>query len=336
MTKELSQTGEVLIYQTPDGGSSVEVRMDQDTVWLTQRQLGELFGTTPENILMHLRNIYKNKELEESPTSKGFLVVRQEGSRQVKRELKHYNLDAIISVGYRVNSKQGTQFRIWANQVLKDYLVKGYALNETRLKQQTGQIHELEKTLKLFQNVVSDTLSQTEATGLLRVITDYTQTFILLNQYDSSRLSTEALNRNITYEIQHAEALSAIDELKNVLMSKNEATPLFGNRKDDSFAGVLGNIVQSFGDEYLYPSIEEQAANLLYMVIKNHPFTDGNKRIGAFLFIWFLERNKHNLKRSGETKINDNALTALALLVAQSEPGQKDIMIQLIVNLVRG
>lgn len=336
MTKELSQTGEVLIYQTPDGGSSVEVRMDQDTVWLTQRQLGELFGTTPENILMHLRNIYENKELEKSSTSKGFLVVRQEGSRQVKRELKHYNLDAIISVGYRVNSKQGTQFRIWANQVLKDYLVKGYALNETRLKQQTGQIQELEKTLKLFQNVVSDTLSQTEATGLLRVITDYTQTFILLNQYDSSRLSTEALNRNITYEIQHAEALSAIDELKNVLMSKNEATPLFGNRKDDSFAGVLGNIVQSFGDEYLYPSIEEQAANLLYMVIKNHPFTDGNKRIGAFLFIWFLERNKHNLKTSGETKINDNALTALALLVAQSEPGQKDIMIQLIVNLVRG
>lgn len=336
MTTGLSQRGEVLIYQTPDGGSSVEVRMEQDTVWLTQRQMGELFGTTPENILMHLRNIYENKELEESSTTKDFLVVRQEGKRQVKRELKHYNLDAIISVGYRVNSMQGTRFRIWANQVLKDYLVKGYALNEKRLTQQTEQIRELEKTLKLFQNVVSDTLSQHEATGLLRVITDYTQTFILLNQYDSSRLSTEALNRNITYEIRLDEALSAIEELKNVLMSKNEATPLFGNRKDDSFAGVLGNIVQSFGGEYLYPSIEEQAANLLYMVIKNHPFTDGNKRVGAFLFIWFLERNKHNLKRSGETKINDNALTALALLVAQSDPGQKDIMIQLIINLIRG
>lgn len=336
MTKELPQTGEVLIYQTPDGGSSVEVRMEQDTVWLTQRQMGDLFGTTPENILMHLRNIYENKELEESPTSKDFLVVRQEGTRQVKRELKHYNLDAIISVGYRVNSKQGTRFRIWANQVLKDYLVTGYALNEKRLKQQTGQIQELEKTLKLFQNVMSDTLSQTEATGLLRVITDYAQTFILLNQYDSGRLSTEALNLNITYEIQLDEALSAIEELKKVLIAKSEATPLFGNRKDDSFAGVLGNIVQSFDGEYLYPSIEEQAANLLYIVIKNHPFTDGNKRIGAFLFIWFLERNKHNLKRSGETKINDNALTALALLVAQSDPRQKDIMIQLIVNLIRG
>jgi death-on-curing family protein len=336
MTKESSQTGEVLIYQTPDGGTAVDVRLEQDTVWLTQRQMGDLFGTTPENILMHLRNIYENKELAESPTSKDFLVVRLEGKRQVKRELKHYNLDAIISVGYRVNSKQGTQFRIWANQVLKDYLVKGYALNEKRLKQQNEQIQELEKTLKLFQNVVSDTLSQHEATGLLRVITDYTQTFILLNQYDSSRLSTEALNLNITYEIQLDEALSAIEELKSVLIDKNEATPLFGNRKDESFAGVLGNIVQSFGGEYLYPSIEEQAANLLYMVIKNHPFTDGNKRIGAFLFIWFLERNKHNLKTSGEAKINDNALTALALLVAQSDPRQKDIMIQLIINLIRG
>ena len=204
------------------------------------------------------------------------------------------------------------------------------------LEQQSEQIQELEKTLKLFQNVVSDTLSQREATGLLRVITDYTQTFILLNQYDSSRLSTEAFNNNITYEIQFEEALSAIDELKKVLIAKNEATPLFGNRKDDSFAGVLGNIVQSFGGDYLYPSIEEQAANLLYMIIKNHPFTDGNKRIGAFLFIWFLERNKHNLKSSGESKINDNALTALALLVAQSDPGQKDIMTQLIMNLIRG
>lgn len=336
MTKELSQSGEILIYQAEDGSVQTEVTLTEDTVWLTQRQMGELFGTTPENILMHLRNIYENKELVEAPTSKDFLVVRQEGKRQVKRELKHYNLDAIISVGYRVNSKQGTQFRIWANQVLKDYLVKGYSLNEKRLKQQNEQITELEKTLQLFQNMVSDTLSQTEATGLLRVITDYAQTFVLLNQYDSSRLSTEALNQHITYEIQLDEALSAIAQLKNVLIDKKEATPLFGNRKDDGFAGVLGNIVQSFAGEYLYPSIEEQAANLLYMIIKNHPFTDGNKRIGALLFIWFLQRNKHNLKTNGEAKINDNALTALALLVAQSDPGQKDIMIQLISNLIRG
>ena len=335
MTTALSQTGEVLIYQADDGSIQTEVRFTDDTVWLTQRQMGELFDTTPENILMHLKNIYENKELIEAATSKDFLVVRQEGKRQVKRELKHYNLDAIISVGYRVNSKQGSQFRIWANQVLKDYLVKGYALNEKRLKQQKEQIQELENTLRLFQNVVSDSLSQTEATGLLRVITDYTRTFILLNQFDSSRLSIAALNQHITYEIKLAEALPAIEQLKNVLIGYKEATPLFGNRKDDSFAGVLGNIVQSFDGEYLYPSIEQQAANLLYMIIKNHPFTDGNKRIGAFMFIWFLEGNKHNLKTSGEAKVNDNALTALALLVAQSDPDQKEIMVQLIINIIR-
>lgn len=169
-----------------------------------------------------------------------------------------YNLDAIISVGYRVNSVNATQFRVWANQILKDYLVKGYALNEQRLKQQNEQIAELERTLQLFQNVVNDTLSQTEATCLLRVITDYTQTFVLLNQYDSSRLSTDALNRDITYEIQLDEALSAIEELKQILINKSEATPLFGNRKDESFAAVLGNIVQSFGDEYLYPALKSR------------------------------------------------------------------------------
>lgn len=333
MTTELSQTGEVLIYQTPDGGSSVEVRLDQETVWLSQAQMSELFDRERSVITKHINNVFKEGELARDAVCAKFAHTAEDGKTY---QIQCFNLDVVISVGYRVKSQRGTQFRVWANQVLKDYLVKGYALNEKRLTQQNEQIRELEKTLTLFQNVVSDTLSQHEATGLLRVITDYTQTFILLNQYDSSRLSTEALNRNITYEIQFDEALSAIEELKNVLMAKNEATPLFGNRKDDSFGGVLGNIVQSFGGEYLYPSIEEQAANLLYMVIKNHPFTDGNKRIGAFLFIWFLERNKHNIKTSGEAKINDNALTALALLVAQSDPVQKDIMVQLIINLIRG
>ena len=192
MTAELSQRGEVLIYQTPDGGSSVEVRMEQDTVWLTQAHIADLFGTKRPAITKHLSNIFKNTELTEDSVCSILEHTATDGKRYKTR---FYNLDAIISVGYRVNSVNATRFRIWANQVLKDYLVKGYALNEKRLTQQTEQIQELEKTLKLFQNVVSDTLSQHEATGLLRVITDYTQTFILLNQYDSSRLSTEALNR---------------------------------------------------------------------------------------------------------------------------------------------
>lgn len=333
MAKELSQSGEVLIYKTENGSAAVDVRLEQDTVWLSQAQIADLFGTKRPAITKHLSNIFKNNELNKDSVCSILEHTAADGKRY---KTQYYNLDAIISVGYRVNSVNATQFRTWANQVLKDYLIKGYALNEKRLKQQNEQVQELEKTLKLFQTVVSDTLSQTEATGLLRVITDYTQTFILLNQYDSSRLSTEALNSNITYEIQLDEALSGIEELKKVLIDKNEATPLFGIRKDDSFAGVLGNIVQSFGEEYLYPSIEEQAANLLYLIIKNHPFTDGNKRIGAFMFIWFLQRNKHNLKSNGEAKINDNALTALALLVAQSDPKQKEIMVQLVVNLIRG
>lgn len=191
MTAELSQRGEVLIYQTPDGGSSVEVRMEQDTVWLSQAQMSVLFDRERSVITKHINNVFKEGELARDAVCANFAHTAEDGKTY---KIQCFNLDVVISVGYRVKSQRGTQFRIWANQVLKDYLVKGYALNEKRLTQQTEQIQELEKTLKLFQNVVSDTLSQHEATGLLRVITDYTQTFILLNQYDSSRLSTEVLN----------------------------------------------------------------------------------------------------------------------------------------------
>ena len=248
---------------------------------------------------------------------------------------KLYNLDAIIAVGYRVNSKQATQFRIWANSVLRDYLIKGYALDEQRLKTQSRQIKELEKTLNLFQKAQSKILSHSEASGLLSVLTDYTHSFILLNQYDTGNFPEGGLNTNVTVEITLSRARKAIHDLKRRLMVQQEATELFGQPKDESFEGILGNIVQSFGEEYLYPSIEEQAAHLLYFIIKNHPFTDGNKRIGAFMFIWFLQLNQHHLKRSGESKINDNALVAIALLVAQSDPNQKDTMIKLIINLIK-
>jgi prophage maintenance system killer protein len=325
----------IVIYQSSDGSITTEVKLQDETVWLTQKQMGELFTTTPENVLMHLKNIYQEGELVENATTKDFLVVQQEGKRHVKRNLKHYNLDAIISVGYRVNSAQGTQFRIWASRVLKDYLVRGYALNTQRLQAQQEHIKQLERTLTLFQQNLIEQASLPEARGLVSVIAGYARTFILLNQFDSEQLPLGDFATTIRYEIQPAEATAGIAGLKTDLLAKSEASELFGNQKDDSFTGILGNIVQSFGGEFLYPSIEEQAAHLLYFVIKNHPFSDGNKRIGAFLFIWFLQRNQHHLKSDGELKINDNALAAIALLVAQSDPAQKRLMIHLIMNLIR-
>ena len=327
---------EVLIYQKDDGQSAVEVKLVRDTLWLSQAQMAELFDKDSDTIGLHLRNIYESGELEEKATTEDSSVVRMEGKRQVQRTICLYSLDAVISVGYRVNSKKGTQFRIWANRVLKDYLVQGYALNKERLEAQQDNIRQLERTLTLFQQNLIEQANLPEARGLVSVIAGYARTFVLLNQFDSERLPLGNFATTIRYEIREEEALAGIAALKADLLGRGEASALFGNQKDDSFAGILGNILQSFGGEFVYPSIEEQAAHLLYFVIKNHPFSDGNKRIGAFLFIWFLQRNQHHLKTDGELKINDNALAAIALLVAQSDPAQKQLMIHLIMNLIRG
>jgi death-on-curing family protein len=326
----------VLIYQADDGGLRTDVTLQDDTVWLTQKQIADLFNKDVRTVNEHIQNIFLEGELSEESTIRKFRIVRQEGSREVSRTIEHYNLDVIISVGYRVKSPEGTRFRIWANKILKDYLIQGYTLDQKRLKQHINQLQELKKTIDLFQNAESSkTLNQSEASGLLNVLVNYTHSFVLLNQYDTGKFPESGLNKNITVEITLDEAIKAIQELKSRLCIENEATDLFGRAKDDSFAGILGNIVQSFGREYLYPSIEEQAAHLLYFIIKNHPFTDGNKRIGAFMFIWFLQLNQHHLKQNGEAKINDNALVAIALLVAQSDAAQKETMIKLIVNLIK-
>lgn len=320
---------EIEIYETSDGESQVEVRFEQETVWLSQQQMADLFGQTKQNVSLHINNCYKEGELNKNATVKDYLTVQKEGNRQVNRNIEFYNLDVIISVGYRVKSKRGTQFRQWATQRLKDYLVKGYAINQKRLDQ-------LQKVVEaIHQSGAIENIELTEAKGLLDILTNYTQSFILLNQYDSHNLSAGELTENITYEIHYEEAIDAIEELKKQLITKKEATPLFGNQKDEGFKGTLQSVVQTFGGQYLYPSIEEQAAHLLYFIIKNHSFSDGNKRIGAFLFVWFLEKNNHRFKSSGELKINDNALVALALLVAQSNPAEKELMIKLIINLVK-
>lgn len=319
---------EILIYNSPDNQAQVEVSLDKGTVWLTQKQIAAVFGTEVPAINKHIKNIIKEGELTADPTISKMEIVQQEGGRKVNRSVEVYNLDMIISVGYRVNSGRATQFRIWATQRLKDYLVKGYAINQHRLDQ-LNQIVDV-----IQQSGTTDSLQLTEVKGLLDILSSYTRSFVLLSQFDSNSLKTGKLNANITYEIEYTEAKAAIAELKHQLIAKKDATELFGNEKDQSFEGTLNSVVQTFGGEYVYPTIEEQAAHLLYFIIKNHPFSDGNKRIGAFLFIWFLEKNRHRFKKNGEIKINDNALTALALLVAQSDPADKELMTSLICNLI--
>jgi len=323
----------IIIYQTPDGSTSVDVTLDQDTVWLTQAQIVALFESSKANISEHIKHIYKSGELDKEATVRNFRTVRQEGKRQIIRELEHYSLDLILSVGYRVNSKRGTQFRIWANKVLKEYLVKGYALNEKRLHEKTEQYEALKHTVKLLGNVLdTKKLTTDEASGLLKVITDYTYALDILDKYDHRRLTIEATHKQPSFVATYEEAKKAIEGLRE----KFGGSSLFGNEKDDSFKSSIAAIYQSFDKTDLYPSVEEKAAHLLYFVVKNHSFSDGNKRIAAFLFVWFMEKNGLLYRDDGSKRIADNALVALTLMIAESKPDEKDIMAQVVVNLING
>lgn len=268
-------TGEIIIYQSPEGQTSIDVRLEHDTVWLNLNQMAELFGRDKSVVSRHLKNIYSEKELDPQVTVAKNATVQNEAGREVTRDIDYYNLDAIISVGYRVNSARGTQFRIWANKILKDYLVKGYALNEKRLKEQEAQLDQLKQTVKLLGNVVENKeLNSDEATGLLKVLTDYTYALDILDQYDHQQLEVRGTTRDDLCQISYEDAMSAIHSLRN----KFGGSSLFGNEKDESFRGSLAAIYQTFDGEFLYPSVEEKAANLLYFVVKNHSFSDGNKR----------------------------------------------------------
>lgn len=327
----MSMKSEIIIYQ--EEGQAVEVRLDayHDTVWLTQRQMGDLFETTPENVLMHLKNIYKDCELEEGATAKDFLVVRTEGARKVKRTLKHYNLDSIISVGYRINSNRAVQFRQWATRILKEHLTQGWTLSKQRFE---SNARELEAALILVQKAAQSPELQTDTgRGLVDIVTRYAQTFLLLQRYDEGLLSeprTEAGGVLRTAD----DARTLLSGLKNELISRGEATELFAQERQEGLASLLGNLDQSVFGEPAYPTIEAKAAHLLYFVIKNHPFSDGNKRSGAFLFVDFLNRNARLLNRQGEPVINDIGLAALTLLVAESDPANKETMIRLIMNML--
>jgi len=324
----MTEGQQLIIFEAEAG--RVEVRLEGETIWLTQRQMSELFETTPENVLMHLKNVYASKELEESATAKDFLAVRQEGRRQVRRNLKHYNLDAIISVGYRVNSTRATHFRQWATQVLRQHLTQGYTLNRQRFEQNAA---ELEAALTLVKKAAAgEALTTDQGRGLVDVIAHYTHTFLWLQRYDEGLL-TEPSGSPGGVLPSPDKAHAGIERLKTDLIARQEATALFGNERDGNFVAILGNLDQTVFGEPAYPTVEAKAAHLLYFVIKNHPFSDGNKRIGSYLFVDFLARNGR-LLRHGEPVINDVGLAALALLVAESDPKAKDVMIRLIENML--
>jgi prophage maintenance system killer protein len=313
------------LFKSKDGEVKFDVSIEKDTVWLTQAQMAELFDKGRVTITEHIGNVFNEGELVEKSVCRDFRHTAKDGKSY---NTKQYNLDVIISVGYRVKSKRGTQFRVWATSVLKDHLIKGYSQNDKRLS-------DIGQTISLVKSVLDSTdLDSEEATGLLRVVSDYSEALDLLDQYDHQSLIVKTGKPKEVFEISYNEARKAIDGLGEELSKKEGDLGLFGNEKDESFKSAIGTIYQTFGGKDLYPSLEEKAVNLLYFIIKNHAFSDGNKRIGAFIFIWFLERNNYLYLADGQKRIEDNTLVAICLMVAQSKPDDRDMMIKVVSNLL--
>ena len=325
----MDNNNQIIIYQTDDDQTQIDVRLENETVWLTQAQMAELFQTDRTSIVRHINKIYADDELDRDSTCAKIAQVQKEGQRTVRRSIPYFNLDMIISVGYRVNSKRGVKFRQWANRVLKQYLIKGYAINE-RLR------HEQISELRQLVQVVSRTLQHREQENtietqdLLDVVVDYTYALDTLDNYDYERLTIDQTTKVAAFHATYENAMEQIQRLRD----KFGASVLFGNEKDDSFKSSIGQIYQTFGGEELYPSVEEKAAMLLYLVTKNHSFSDGNKRIAATLFLWFLNNNKILYNSDGSKRIADSTLVALTLMIAESKTEEKDVMVKVVVNLI--
>ncbi|MCX6736568.1 MAG: virulence protein RhuM/Fic/DOC family protein [Candidatus Parcubacteria bacterium] len=328
MKKEIKK-GEIIIYKTSDG-PNLDVRLDKETVWLTQNQIAILFDTQRPAITKHLNNIFESKELDKNSVSS---ILEHTASDGKKYKTQFYSLDAIISVGYRVNSKRATQFRVWATRTLKNYLVKGYAVNEKRLLEAENKFNELQTTVDFLRQKSKYELMTDQEQEILNLLGDYAKTLTLLGQYDNEKVVLSKKGKG-KFALDHPEAIRVIQEIKKDLASRQEASDFFGTDAQGKLQGILGNILQTFDKKELYPSIEEKAAHLLYFIIKDHPFIDGNKRIASFLFVYFLDRNRYLYKENGEKKINDNALTALTLLMAISDPREKDKLIKIVTNLL--
>jgi prophage maintenance system killer protein len=317
---------DIALYQSADGITRLDVQIDRETVWLTQEQMGELFGRERSVITKHLRNIFREEELDESSVRAKFAQTAADGKTY---QVQYFNLDAIISVGYRVNSKRGVQFRQWATRVLREHLVRGFTINEQRLVEHEGRLTDLRKTVALLEKtLINQLVGLDEARGLLQVITDYAYALTTLDRYDQGTLVIEQTTTPAPYVLTYEAAMEIVSSMKA------EFGGLFGLEKDQGFKSALGTIYQTFGGEELYPSVEEKAASLLYFIVKNHAFSDGNKRIGAAIFVTFLAANGALYRPDGSKRLADNALVALTLLIAESRPEEKETIVKVIVSLI--
>ncbi|MCI5150943.1 MAG: hypothetical protein D3916_16430 [Candidatus Electrothrix sp. MAN1_4] len=320
----MNTQGELILYQTGEGQAVVDVRLQDETVWLTQKQMGELFGRDYKTVSKHINNIFREGELARDAVVAKFAITAADGKNY---QVEHYNLDVIISVGYRVKSKRGTQFRIWATSVLKQHLVQGYTLYQQRLAEKG--VAEVRQVLDLLNNTLeSHDLVNADGRSVLTLVSNYARTWQLLWQYDEDSLPVPQKREKTGRVPELDEVREAVDSLRQELLERDEATDIFGHEREHGLAGILGAVQQSFGGQDVYPSIEEKAAHLLYFIIKDHPFTDGNKRIASFLFLLFLQSNQHR------SMPDDKALVALTLLIASSAPEQKDLLVRLVVNLI--
>ncbi len=324
--------GEIVIYETSDQQSHVEVRLDDETVWLTQLQIADLFDRSKSVISRHLQNVFSSGELQRDSVVAKYATTALDGKTYL---VDYYNLDAILSVGYRVNSRRGTDFRIWATSVLREHIIKGYTINQQRITEQAEHYRELQDAVRLIGEVLTQqALDAPQAEGLLQVITDYAYALTVLDDYDHQQLAVLNTTHKECFIITYAAARQAVDDMAYHMRLEGKDTSLFGNEKDESFKSSLAAIYQTFGGDELYPSVEEKAAHLLYFVTKNHSFSDGNKRIAAAIFLWFLDANGVLYAENRRKRLGDNALVALTLMVAESKPQQKDVIVRVIVNLI--
>ena len=328
--------GEIILYKTATNEVDVKVRLEKETIWLTQKQIALLFGTQRPAIAKHLKNIFQSGELDEGVVGSILEQTTEHGAIKGKTQtkaVKFYNLDAIVSVGYRVNSKQATRFRIWATTILKRYLIKGYAVNEKRLMEAREKFRELQTTVCLLEEKSKKELLAGQESEVLSLLASYAKTLTILDEYDKGNIrETKGVKSKFVLTVE--QSLWIVRELKKELLEKGEAGDLFGEERGGSFEGIIRGLYQTFDGKELYPTIEDKAAHILYLVIKDHPFSDGNKRSGAFLFVYFLDKSEYLFRANGEKKMSDNALTALALLIAESDPKEKETMIRIVKNLI--
>ena len=330
MENNTQNKGEIIIYQTSKKEVELKVRLEKETVWLSLDQMSGLFGRDKSVVSRHIKNVFTEKELDKNSVVANFATTAKDGKIY---NVDYYNLDVIISVGYRVKSQQGVSFRIWATSVLKKYLLQGYAVNEKRLLEARNKFSELQTTISFLRKQADKKQLKGNEKEILNLLADYSKTLSVLEKYDKEKLQ-KPKGKKDSFVLEYKKCLEIITELKKELIAKKEAGDIFGMERSSAFESIIKNLYQTFGGKELYKNLEEESAHLLYLTIKDHPFSDGNKRIGSFLFVYFLDKNNYLYKKSGEKKINDNALVALALLIAESDPKEKDTLIKIVINLL--